>query len=142
MNGDDQAAIRCLEGVRGRPVIAEALGGDYSPGGRISASTGLPTILQWPGHQLQWRGTNEPAEGRPEDIELLYTAATDEEARSVIDKYNVRYVIVGEYEHEAYPGLTVQDRTEVFEPLTTCALGGTAVYRVRSGAISPGLSAE
>jgi uncharacterized membrane protein len=142
MNGDDVAAIRCLEGVGGRPVIAEALGGDYSAGGRISASTGLPSILQWPGHQLQWRGTSEPTAGRPEDLELLYTAGTDEEARSVVDKYGVRYVIVGEYEQETYPGLTVQDRTEVFEPVTTCSLGRTLLYRVRVGAISTGVSAE
>jgi uncharacterized membrane protein len=123
-------------------VIAEALGLDYSPGGRISAATGLPTLLQWPGHQRQWRGSDEPAAGRAEDLELLYTASTDEEARSVVEKYGIRYVIVGGLEQEAYPGLTVQDRTGVFEPLTTCGLGGTAVYRVRPGAISAGVSAE
>ena len=37
--------------------IVEAVGDDYSEYGRISASTGLPTILGWKGHEHQWRGS-------------------------------------------------------------------------------------
>ena len=37
-------------------VVLESTGEDYSPDGhaRISTFTGLPTVLGWPGHELQW----------------------------------------------------------------------------------------
>ena len=141
-NGDDRAAVDCLLGVGGHPVIAEALGGDYSYGGRISAATGLPSILQWPGHQLQWRGDSEAQTGRPEDLQTLYTSSDAGTVRAVLDKYKVRYVVVGEMEQEQYPGVTVPEMTDVFEPVSSCNLGGTQVYRVRPAAIESQLAAE
>src|SRR5690606_11959089 len=60
------AALNWLrQNVEGAPVIVEAVGGQYSPQGhgRVSATTGLPTLVGWAGHQYQWRGTTpEPAE--------------------------------------------------------------------------------
>ena len=64
-NPDEYAAIMWLrDNVDGTPTIVEAVGGQYSAYGRISASTGIPTLLGWAGHQYQWRGysTPEPAE--------------------------------------------------------------------------------
>jgi uncharacterized membrane protein len=142
MNGDDRLAIDCLAGVAGHPVIAEALGGDYSDGGRISAATGLPSVLQWQGHELQWRGTSEPQDGRPEDLQLLYTGTVQSEVQAVIQKYNIRYVVVGEMERQQYPGVTVQDMTELFETVSSCTLGNTAVLRVRPGVITPNVVAQ
>ncbi|MDQ6659979.1 MAG: DUF2298 domain-containing protein, partial [Chloroflexota bacterium] len=52
----DYAAIRWLNShVSGDPVIVEAVGLDYSGYGRVSAFTGLPTIMGWVGHEYQWR---------------------------------------------------------------------------------------
>ena len=66
-NPDEYAAIMWLrENVTGTPVITEAVGGQYSNYGRVSANTGLPTILGWAGHEYQWRGdTPEPAAREP-----------------------------------------------------------------------------
>jgi uncharacterized membrane protein len=99
----DYAAIRWLqENVSGTPVILEAVGGQYSWGGRISAHTGLPTVLGWAGHELQWRGpTPEPAIREP-DIEKLYTSPVWHETRTLLDKYRIEYVVVGPLELSTY----------------------------------------
>ena len=34
--------------------------------GRVAANTGLPTVLGWPGHEWQWRGSDHPEPGRRE----------------------------------------------------------------------------
>ncbi len=99
----DYAAIRWLqENVSGTPVILEAVGGQYSWGGRIAAHTGLPTVLGWAGHEYQWRGpTIEPAIREP-DIEKLYTSPVWHETRTLLDKYRIEYVVVGPLELSTY----------------------------------------
>jgi YYY domain-containing protein len=82
--------------------IVEAVGGQYSSYGRVSASTGLPTILGWPGHQYQWRGnTREPAEREPA-VALIYSPASWEETAALLDRYDVTYVYFGPQERLAY----------------------------------------
>ncbi|NPV08458.1 MAG: hypothetical protein HPY83_10940 [Anaerolineae bacterium] len=87
--------------VRGTSVIAEAPGGSYTAFGRVSANTGLPTILGWDFHEMQWRGTSRFSE-RQADVERLYTARSWEEAKAVLDRYSVAYVYVGPLERQAY----------------------------------------
>ncbi len=132
---DEYAAIRWLDGVDGQPVIAEALGDDYTDGGRVSAATGLPTPLQWPGHQLQWRGTSDPQTGRPEDLQTLYTSSDSDQVRSVIEKYGITYVFVGRIELEKYENLKLAQMTDLFEPAFG-PVGDVAVYRVRPEVLS------
>ena len=126
-------AINWLNDRDGQPVIAEALGSDYSEGGRISAATGLPTLLQWPGHELQWRGDSAPQTGRTEDLEALYTSSDVNTVRSIIEKYDIRYVVVGRREHSAYEGVILHEMTELFE---LAFPGEVAIYRVRSASAS------
>ncbi len=54
-------------------VGSQSIGFEYSIAGRIAAWTGHTTILAWPGHERQWRGSYEPFEGRQEDVDRLYT---------------------------------------------------------------------
>ena len=131
---DDAAAIAWLNAnVAGAPVIAEAPAdryGAYSYYGRISAFTGLPTLLGWGGHQHQWRGNyNEPARREPL-IETLFNSADERAARAVIDEFNVRYVIVGSPERNRYSaeGLARFERlgTPVFQS------GSTVIYQIAS----------
>ncbi|MCI0777258.1 MAG: hypothetical protein J4N95_03675, partial [Chloroflexi bacterium] len=126
-------AINWLNDLDGQPVIAEALGGDYSEGGRISASTGLPTLLQWPGHESQWRGSYEPQEGREDDLETLYTSNDVDEVRSIIEKYDVRYVVVGRREQSTYADVMLPEMTELFD---LAFPGEVAIYRVRTASTS------
>ncbi|MBL8103316.1 MAG: hypothetical protein JNM02_12350 [Anaerolineales bacterium] len=84
-------------------VIAEAIGDGYSGYARISMLTGMQTVLGWPGHEAQWRGTSEPQGSRREDIARLYTTSRWEEAKSIIEQYNIRYIYIGTLERVSMP---------------------------------------
>jgi YYY domain-containing protein len=99
--------LAAIEWLRSAPlgVIVEAVrqdGGQYSDYGRVAAHTGMPTVLGWIGHQIQWRGGAEEIGSRQADIERLYTTRSWEEANQVIRQYNIRYVIVGPRERSTY----------------------------------------
>ena len=51
-------------------VIVEASKPDasYTDYARISTYSGLPTVLGWPMHEAQWRGTYDPQGTRQDDI--------------------------------------------------------------------------
>lgn len=84
-------------------VIAEAVGNDYTYGGRMSAATGLPTPLQWPGHELQWRGETESQGSRQADIDRLYRSTNAQDVADVVNQYGITFVIVGRTEREQFP---------------------------------------
>jgi uncharacterized membrane protein len=93
-NPDEAAAIEFLRTVPDG-VIVEAVGGSYSNYARISTYSGLQTVLGWPGHEAQWRGGYEPQGSRKDDITKLYTTTRWEEAQSIIDQYDIRYIYIG-----------------------------------------------
>jgi YYY domain-containing protein len=110
--GPDMAAIDWLNAhVDGTPVILEAPGDRYRAyiyEGRVSAFTGLPTLLGWGGHEHQWRGTyDEPARREP-DIATLFTTPDPGQALPLLRRYGIKYVYVGLLEVSRYPpeGLT------------------------------------
>jgi YYY domain-containing protein len=99
-NPDEAAAINWL---RSAPdgVVAEAVGGAYSSYGRISIYTGLPTVLGWGNHEGQWR--DQALQGtRTEDIQTLYVTDDWQTTQSIIDRYNIRYIYVGNLERSTY----------------------------------------
>ncbi len=82
--------------------IVEAVGDDYSEYGRISAATGMATVLGWKGHEIQWRGSHEPFAGREEDIGTIYSGGDPVEVRRLLEHYGVRYVYLGSREQQKY----------------------------------------
>jgi uncharacterized membrane protein len=99
----DAAAIRWLRAnAVGTPVVLETVGPDYDPEGRarISTFTGLPAVLGWAGHQLQWG--HDPGR-RAEDVGELFATRDLGRARSLLREYDVRYVVVGELERRDHP---------------------------------------
>ena len=98
----EYAAIAWLRDEAPPGRIVEAVGDDYSRFSNVSASTGLPTVLGWVGHELQWRGSSEPFAGRAEDVESIYTTEDPTEARRLLENYGVRYVYLGRREREKY----------------------------------------
>ncbi len=99
----DYEAIKFLNAtVTGRPVIAEAVGGQYSEYARVAVHTGLPTVIGWPGHESQWRGNDDVFAGREDKIRILYQAPTWTEAQAILDEFNIRYVYVGQMEATQY----------------------------------------
>ncbi|MBE0698645.1 MAG: hypothetical protein IH586_17135, partial [Anaerolineaceae bacterium] len=82
------------------PIILEAPGGGYENNGRVSAFTGLPTLLGWTNHEGQWRGSNVEINRRLPDIEEIYTTPSDEKALELMHKWKIRYLILGEAERQ------------------------------------------
>jgi YYY domain-containing protein len=113
---EDAQAIEWLNAnVAGAPVILESShNGSYDYRGRISAFTGLPAVLGWSFHEYQWRGSMQTQDARRADIDALYSTTDLNEARGLLRRYKIEYVIVGSAEREirgdnaAYPeeGLT------------------------------------
>lgn len=102
-------AVVWLRDAADKGRIVEAVGGDYSDYGRISSSTGLPTILGWPGHEHQWRGSTDLQDGRTEDVASIYQSNYPGEVLRLLDKYGVMYVYVGRRERASYGGLEMTD---------------------------------
>ena len=96
-------AIRWLsENVEGRPVVMETIGGSFTDFGRVSAYTGLPTVLGWTGHEQQWRGSYAPQGTRFDDVEVAYNTTDEQAAQAVLDRYGVELVYVGPLEKQKY----------------------------------------
>jgi YYY domain-containing protein len=103
-NPGEYAAIQWLRDRAPWGRIVEAVGADYSDYGRISSSTGLPTVLGWKGHELQWRGSSKLFSGREEDVAQIYRSDDPERVRQLLEWYDVRYVYFGHRERAAYGG--------------------------------------
>jgi uncharacterized membrane protein len=107
-NPADMAAIEWLRvNVPPDKVVLEASGGSYSPegAGRVSMSTGNPTLLGWDFHERQWRGNagyDELAAMRPAIIDEIYRRAQPGEITGLLDLWNVDYVYVGALERSKY----------------------------------------
>jgi YYY domain-containing protein len=131
---DDYAAIAWLnENVEGRPVILEAPGtggSSYVYEGRVSALTGLPTLLGWAGHENQWRGSYEVQSAREPDIETIYNTLDAEQALTLMDKYDITYVYVGPLERSKYEPRALEKFGRFLDTVYT--QGGVTIYRLDS----------
>ncbi|MHB0858443.1 MAG: DUF2298 domain-containing protein [Anaerolineae bacterium] len=83
-------------------VLLEASGGSYSEYNWISAHTGIPTLLGWDGHELQWRGNYDVPSEREPAIADIYQSPDVELTRVLLDRYHIDYVIVGPHERLKY----------------------------------------
>ena len=125
----DHRAIEWLrQNARGRPVVVEAVGGDYSEHARVSAFSGLPTLIGWVGHELQWRGEQPEFGRRQQAVDTVYRATTREEIARVAELYRIRYVFFGTLERAKY-GPEAQDRLDRLLPVAY-SRGGTTIYLV------------
>jgi uncharacterized membrane protein len=103
-NPDDWAAIQWLRQNSGAtsqgipPTILEAPGSSYTYEGRISAFSGVPTLLGWAVHESQWRGNYIEQGKREPDIQTIYTTKDGKLALQLLQKWDIRYVVVGNAE--------------------------------------------
>lgn len=130
--GDAAAILWLRDQAEDRPVVLEATGDAYSYYARVSANTGFPTVLGWGNHEGVWRGADARIAARAADVQTLYETTDLGLARSLLARYRVRFVFVGELERERAPaaGLAKFDEhPDLFTRVFTS--GGTSVYRVR-----------
>ena len=68
---EDVNGIRWLkENISDAPVVLEANGDSYSEYERVSAMTGLPTIMGWYVHEWLWRGNLSDLNAKIEEIQV------------------------------------------------------------------------
>jgi YYY domain-containing protein len=107
LSQDYRAILWMQDHIQGSPVIVEANLRDlYRWGSRFSIYTGLPGVVGWEWHQQQQR-TLLPANWvtqRIEEIEEFYRTLDIQAAVNFLQKYQVRYIIVGQQERGKYPG--------------------------------------
>jgi uncharacterized membrane protein len=101
---EDYDAILWLNAnLSGQPVVLESWGESYTTFNRVSAYTGLPTVIGWRVHEWLWRGGFDIAGERSGHVDIIYKNPTSTEALNLIEKYRVEYIFVGSKEKEAYP---------------------------------------
>ncbi len=104
---DNFAAIGWLT-AQPAGTIVEADGDSYTDYDQFSAFTGRPTIIGWAVHEWLWRGSYDVVAPRREEVRRIYESADVSQTRSLLAKYNVRYVIVGSLERQKFAGLNEQ----------------------------------
>ena len=115
-NSGEYAAIEWLRDEAQWGRIVEAVGNDYSDFGRISASTGLPTVLGWKGHEHQWRGSRRPFRGREEQVSEIYKSGDPDRVRELLESYDVRYVYLGPRERSKYGDVQFDQFSSFLQP--------------------------
>ena len=127
-------------------AIVEAVG-EWSDWGLISRSTGLPTIVNWLGHQKQWRGgwekfdANKPDvsralrdkyfDDRTAEVERIYTTLDPAEAQVILYKYDIDYVYIGQRERDKYGIEGISKFDAIADAVFTDPNGEAIIYRVR-----------
>lgn len=103
---EDLQTIKWLnQNVKGQPIILEGVGQSYSDYARISANTGLPTVIGWPVHEWLWRGSPDEGTKRSEEVKIIYETDDINIAQELLKKYNVSYIVIGDLERQKYLGI-------------------------------------
>ncbi len=125
----DYAAVNWLnQNVRGQSVILEATGDSYTDYERISTFTGMPTVAGWIVHEWLWRGSYEIIAQRAAEVKTIFEATDINQAKVLIDKYNIKYIIVGKLEREKYQNLNISLISALGKPVFT--QDDTVIYRI------------
>ncbi len=126
---DDYQAIRWLKkNIKDQPVILEAVGESYTDYGRVSANSGLPTVLGWPVHEWLWRGGYDQPGKRREEVRQVYEATTPQAAKSLLSQHEVEYVFLGRLEKEQYKNLNEANFGQLGQVIHQT--GATKIYRI------------
>jgi len=132
--GDYNAIVWIQENIEGSPVILEAAEDDSSYGytSRVSANTGLPTVIGWARHERFWGRDHAEIRKRIEDVHLIYSTSSEKKAIELMNKYNVSYVYIGRLERQMYRvNLDKFENETYFNPVYQ---GSVTIYKLNKGA--------
>ena len=103
---DNFIAINWInKNISGQPVMLEAVGDSYTTFNQVSVATGLPTVEGWIVHEWLWRGGYDKPKLRQDDVENIYENEDLGRLKQLIQKYNIKYIFIGDKEREKYPSL-------------------------------------
>ena len=117
MHKESAADAECVawikENIDGTPVLLEAWGSSYSFYERISAMTGLPTVMGWQTHEWLWRseasgGFPASVDMRRKDVIELYYSTDGARVQELIEKYDIEYIYVGASERRSLNDDTIR----------------------------------
>ena len=92
--------ITYLSKNRNQKNMIEAVGDSFTDFNAISAYTGIPTVVGWRAHEWLWRNGYDEVGKRDGEITSFYASAND--AKELIKKYNIGWVVVSRREREKY----------------------------------------
>ena len=98
---DEHAAVAWLS-AQPPGHLSEAAGNSYSDHGRVSIASGRATVINWPGHERQWRGDDPRIADHEWALNQIYENPEDDEVSRLLNRYDVRYLVVGPRERQRY----------------------------------------
>ncbi len=126
----DYEAIQWInKTIKGQPVILEAQFDSYTDYARVSANTGLPTVLGWTVHEWLWRGDYAIPAPRIPDVIQMYESTDVEQTKDLLKKYTVSFVFVGDLEREKYKKLNEEKFLKLGKLVYQNK--GTKIYQIR-----------
>ncbi len=82
--------------------LIEAEGESFKDNNFFSTLLGWQSIIGWHSHEWTWRGSYDEVGARRKEVEDFYKGESREYNMSIIDKYDLDYVILGAIEEERY----------------------------------------
>lgn len=108
-------------------IMLEADGQSYGYHGRLSAATGVPTILGWFNHEWFWRGDLELVQRRAAVVREIYETADATRRCELLERFGVRYLVIGGVERDRFEALDEAGLRQLgpvlFEDGTSLVLG-------------------
>ena len=126
--GEYDAIIYMRDNAEEGAVVLESVG-EYDDSGMVSRGSGVPNVINWPGHQLQWRGGGDGFGEREVDVATIYATEDVEEARNLLAKYGVNYVYAGPRETAMQPASGLAKFEEFMD--VAFRSGGVTIYKLR-----------
>ena len=84
-----------------RHVLLEAASRSYGPGNMISAASATPTLVGWPGHQLQWH-SNVPLTERLNVVNTIYREGAGSDTLGLAFRHRVTHIYLGREERSQF----------------------------------------
>lgn len=123
--------------IKEKATILEANGDSYTEYNRMSVATGMPTVAGWRTHEWLWKNDAGIVDERGYDIQQIYTAFDAAEVRTLVDKYDIDYIYIGEIEYKKYTDMGMAVNTDMLlsmyelEYATSSELGQRPSYLLR-----------
>ncbi|MDD2224655.1 MAG: DUF2298 domain-containing protein [Candidatus Shapirobacteria bacterium] len=115
--------------ISGQPVMLEAVGDSYTTFNQVSVSTGLPTVEGWIVHEWLWRGGYDKPKMRQDNVQSIYESDDLNRLKQLIQKYNIKYIFIGDKEYEKYPDLN-EDNFKKIGGQIIFQSGKTKIYQL------------
>ncbi|QQG44507.1 MAG: hypothetical protein HYW86_01150 [Candidatus Roizmanbacteria bacterium] len=116
--------------ITNQPIILEAQGDSYTDYARISAYTGLPTVAGWWVHEWLWRGSSDVVGKRIPDIVNIYESSDIATTMNLINKYQIKYVVVSTLERNKYPKLNESKFNLIADKIFVSSNKQGAIYQI------------